>query len=402
MSSNEVVLSVRGLAKSYQVGRALKHTALAEALVHRLRSPFRRTKPPETFWALKDVSFDLRRGEVLGVIGRNGAGKSTLLKIISRITEPTDGEVHLYGRTGSLLEVGTGFHPELTGRENIYLNGAFLGMKRAEIARKFDEIVAFADVEKFLDTPVKRYSSGMYMRLAFAVAAHLEPEILVVDEVLAVGDTAFQEKCLAKMDAVAKRGQTVLFVSHQLSAVASLCKKAMLLHAGRLEAIGPVQAIIERYITTLAAPPRGDSHTIPRAGTGEVRYRQVTSDKETYLSGEEISLNCTFSVIKPSGKIAMSFLVLNDQHQIILHIDTRLVGHWLDGNRANTRVTIRGPWLKPGRYRIDAYLSTNVIIDQYEAATFFAVLPILPYPVATNDQAAMYGLVLPDFTVREE
>ena len=215
-----------------------------------LRGLLRRAKRAEhrpLFWALKDVSFEIERGEVVGIIGRNGAGKSTLLKILSRITEPTEGEVDIHGRVGSLLEVGTGFHPELTGRENVYLNGAILGMRRAEIARKFDEIVAFAEVEKFIDTPVKHYSSGMYMRLAFAVAAHLEPEILIVDEVLAVGDAEFQKKCLGKMGEVAKVGRTVLFVSHNMEAVSQLTKSVILLEGGRVLFNGPTPESIARY-----------------------------------------------------------------------------------------------------------------------------------------------------------
>jgi lipopolysaccharide transport system ATP-binding protein len=200
-------------------------------------------------WALNDVSFEVGGGEVLGVVGRNGAGKSTLLKLLSRITSPTQGEVELRGRIGSLLEVGTGFHPELTGRENVFLNGSILGMSRREIARKFDEIVAFAEIERFLDTPVKRYSSGMYVRLGFAVAAHLEPEVLLVDEVLAVGDVAFQRKCLGKMDQVSRQGRTILFVSHNMTAVKSLCTRAILFEGGRLVADGGVDAIVDRYLT---------------------------------------------------------------------------------------------------------------------------------------------------------
>src|SRR4051812_27138943 len=212
MSSNDLALSVRGLSKSYTISRQQeKHSTLAESMLARARYPFKRAKM-ETFWALNDVSFDLKKGDVVGIIGRNGAGKSTLLKILSRITEPTSGEIDIHGRLGSLLEVGTGFHPELTGRENIYLNGAILGMRRQEISRQFDAIVDFSGVEKFLDTPVKRYSSGMYVRLAFAVAAHLASDILIVDEVLAVGDTEFQRKCLGKMQDVASAGRTVLFV----------------------------------------------------------------------------------------------------------------------------------------------------------------------------------------------
>ncbi|MCA9896469.1 MAG: ABC transporter ATP-binding protein, partial [Anaerolineae bacterium] len=201
-------------------------------------------------WALKDVSFEVKRGEVVGIVGRNGAGKSTLLKILSRITEPTSGHAEIHGRVGSLLEVGTGFHPELTGRENIYMNGAILGMRRSEIDRQFDEIVAFAEIERFLDTPVKRYSSGMHVRLAFAVAAHLEPEILLVDEVLAVGDVEFQRKCLGKMEDVAQGGRTVIFVSHNMAAVKDLCQRAFLLKEGELEFVGSVDATIRRYLET--------------------------------------------------------------------------------------------------------------------------------------------------------
>ena len=256
----DVIIRVEGLGKRYTLGAASneRYTALRDVLAQgarRLARAGRRAtetdaSPASTdFWALKDVSFEVGRGEVVGIIGRNGAGKSTLLKILSRITEPTTGKITLKGRVASLLEVGTGFHPELTGRENIYLNGAILGMHRAEIKAKFDEIVAFAEVEKFLDTPVKRYSSGMYVRLAFAVAAHLEPEILIVDEVLAVGDTEFQKKCLGKMQGVAKDGRTVLFVSHNMQAVSHLCSGAMLLRNGKLQSVSSdVTSIIKQYL----------------------------------------------------------------------------------------------------------------------------------------------------------
>ncbi|HEX6106150.1 MAG TPA: ABC transporter ATP-binding protein, partial [Gemmatimonadales bacterium] len=219
---SDLAIRAEGLGKQYRLGRMERYPTLRDALVSAARRPFARRSDvggPETLWALRDVSFEVPRGEVLGVIGHNGAGKSTLLKILSRIAEPTTGRAVLHGRIGSLLEVGTGFHPELTGRENVYLNGAILGMRRAEIARQFDRIVEFAEVERFIDTPVKHFSSGMYMRLAFAVAAHLEPEILIVDEVLAVGDAAFQRKCLGRMEDVAHGGRTVLFVSHSLDAI---------------------------------------------------------------------------------------------------------------------------------------------------------------------------------------
>src|SRR5688500_14971491 len=248
------VINVCGLGKAYRIGMVNpKHTNFRETVMEVLATPFKRmrkynedwnTDEPDTYWALKDVSFEVGQGEVLGVIGRNGAGKSTLLKLLSRITEPTEGEARIKGRVSSLLEVGTGFHPELTGRENIYLNGAILGMKHAEIKSKFDEIVAFSEVEKFLDTPVKRYSSGRYVRLAFAVAAHLEPEVLIVDEVLAVGDASFQKKCLGKMGDVVKHGRTVLFVSHNMDAVASLCTQVLLVEKGRAgEKVSPEEGV---------------------------------------------------------------------------------------------------------------------------------------------------------------
>src|SRR5882724_1962350 len=237
------IIKVQQLGKTYEIGtRKPAYGTLRDTIAAAVRAPIKRlrgyVRPAETIWALKDVSFEVMPGEVVGIIGRNGAGKSTLLKVLARITEPTTGRAELYGRVASLLEVGTGFHPELTGRENVYLNGAILGMSKAEIDRKFDEIVAFAELEKFLDTPVKRYSSGMYMRLAFAVASHLEPEILLVDEVLAVGDAAFQKKCLGKMEEVAKEGRTVLFVSHNMTAIRSLCRRVFWLDNGEIVETG--------------------------------------------------------------------------------------------------------------------------------------------------------------------
>ncbi len=247
MSSKNLALEIEGLGKRYLISQQEKHNYLGDALMSKLKNPFAKPQKDE-FWALRDVSFQVEKGDVLGVIGRNGAGKSTLLKILSQIAEPTEGEIRLYGRVGSLLEVGTGFHPELTGRENIYLNGTILGMRKGEIDRHFDDIVEFAEVARFLDTPVKRYSSGMYVRLAFAVAAHLNPEILVVDEVLAVGDAQFQQKCLGKMQDVSKEeGRTVLFVSHNMAAVRTLCTKAALLKNGQLEYFGDVGEAVSRY-----------------------------------------------------------------------------------------------------------------------------------------------------------
>jgi len=251
---SETAIRVDGLGKLYRLGSRERYGSLRETLADMVSAPFRRRasrsgqKGEGTLWALRDVSFEIKRGEAVGIIGLNGAGKSTLLKILCRITEPTEGWARLRGRVGSLLEVGTGFHPELTGRENIFLNGAILGMHHAEIERKFDEIIAFAEVERFLDTPVKRYSSGMYLRLAFAVAAHLEPEILLVDEVLAVGDVSFQKKCLGKMGEVRDRGRTVLFVSHNMAAIRNLCVNCVWLQDGAVHKLGSTDVVVDEYI----------------------------------------------------------------------------------------------------------------------------------------------------------
>src|SRR5712691_10929931 len=250
------MIRAEGVSKKYRIGaRATTYTTLRESIMAVAKAPLRRLRrlsgrdaASPSIWALEDISFDVRQGEAVAIIGRNGAGKSTLLKVLARITEPTRGRVELFGRVGSLLEVGTGFHPELTGRENIFLNGAILGMRRAELRSKFDEIVAFSEIDKFLDTPVKFYSSGMYMRLAFAVAAHLEPEILLVDEVLAVGDAAFQKKCLGKMRDVAQHGRTVLFVSHNMTAVNQLCPRCLLIADGQLVQDGKTAGVVAAYL----------------------------------------------------------------------------------------------------------------------------------------------------------
>jgi lipopolysaccharide transport system ATP-binding protein len=291
---SETVIKVENLSKKYVLNHQKEgqnYKALRDVIADSAKSLGKKFLKPsdnkvydpthEEFWALKDISFEIKQGDRVGIIGRNGAGKSTLLKILSRITEPTHGSIKIRGRVASLLEVGTGFHPELTGRENIYLNGAILGMGKEEIKRKFDEIVDFAEVEKFLDTPVKRYSSGMYVRLAFAVAAHLEPEILIVDEVLAVGDAQFQKKCLGKMEEVGKEGRTVLFVSHQMAAVEKLCGKGILLNQGKIQHIGNQTEVIAKYLTI-----NSDSFLLlqnrkDRQGTGEVKVFSIdVKDKE--------------------------------------------------------------------------------------------------------------------------
>ena len=317
---SETVITVEHLAKRYIIGGQRKTTdGLRHLLEDATLTPLRwllglgkRSRPAtsselsatrEEFWALKDVSFEVQEGDAIAIIGRNGAGKSTLLKILSRITEPTRGRIRIRGRVSSLLEVGTGFHPELTGRENIFLNGAILGMTRLEIKRKFDEIVAFAEIERFLNTPVKRYSSGMYVRLAFAVAAHLEPEIMVVDEVLAVGDAAFQQRCLAKMGTISKTGRTVLFVSHNIAAVSALCSKAILIDNGSIVASGPTDSVVHTYVNRTrenAAIPLAQRKD--RKGDGRVRFNNVSilnerlETVETVVSGQDISLSFEYDL----------------------------------------------------------------------------------------------------------
>ncbi|MDT7806290.1 MAG: lipopolysaccharide transport system ATP-binding protein [Acidobacteriota bacterium] len=298
------IIRVENVSKHYRLGaRRAAQTTLRDAIAGAARSPFaalkrrgERARDVETLWALRDVSFEVEPGEVVGVIGRNGAGKSTLLKILSRITEPTAGRAELYGRASSLLEVGTGFHPELTGRENIFLNGAILGMRHGDIKSRFDRIVSFAEIERFIDTPVKHYSSGMHMRLAFAVAAHLEPEILIVDEVLAVGDAQFQKKCLGKMGSVAKEGRTVLFVSHNMAAINNLCRRGLVLEQGRVAYAGTQAEAVARYLTSCRTLERTLPARTDRAGSGEVRVVAVevrdTSGRalDVAASGQDVDI----------------------------------------------------------------------------------------------------------------
>lgn len=316
------IVSVNNLSKQYRIGTRESYKSLRESIMNVVTAPakwFRKDPDTEdnTIWALKDVSFEVNDGDVVGIIGRNGAGKSTLLKILSRITEPTAGEIKIKGRVASLLEVGTGFHPELTGRENIYLNGAVLGMTRAEINRKFDEIVAFAEIEKFLDTPVKRYSSGMYVRLAFAVAAHLEPEILVVDEVLAVGDAEFQKKCLGKMGEVAKGGRTVLFVSHNMTAVSNLCSRLILLNKGAIDFIGDVDDGIAKYLSSTMRNNSVDlndlsNHNAPCHFSRFIRIEILNSQNKPvteFRIGEKFKVELEFVLLEDVNNFEIGFAI---------------------------------------------------------------------------------------------
>lgn len=329
---SDIAIITDNLSKMYRIGKTPAVNGRGgRSILRKLTSPFhylastlREPSPEETLWALKNVSFTVNEGEVIGLIGRNGAGKSTLLKVLSRITEPTAGRALIKGRVGSLLEVGTGFHPELTGRENIYLSGAVLGMRRAEIDRKFDEIAAFAEIEKFLDTQVKRYSSGMYVRLAFAVAAHLEPEVLLVDEVLAVGDAAFQRKCLGKMGDVATQGRTIVFVSHNMVAIQNLCQRAVWLHEGRIKAEGVTHEVISQYLSaatqSLTERAWPDKETAP--GNDKVRLHRVCVRPEGGAPSDTITLDTPFVVevdfwnLEPDACMHVSLHFYNEQEVV--------------------------------------------------------------------------------------
>lgn len=372
---SDIAICVEDLGKRYRIGGPQKsYRTIRETLVEAAQAPFRRlasvmrgqssTVTQETIWALKDVSFEVAQGEVLGVIGSNGAGKSTLLKILSRITDPTEGCVKLAGRVGSLLEVGTGFHPELTGRENVYLNGAILGMKRAEIARKFDEIVAFSEIEKFVDTPVKHYSSGMYVRLAFSVAAHLEPEILLVDEVLSVGDAAFQQKCLGRMENVARGGRTVLFVSHNMAAVQSLCTRALLIDEGRVVADGKPLSIIEQYLSQVQVGNGVfDLTDHPYEGEGvlldQLRVIDSTlSPTPAVTMGEALGFEIDFRSEVPLDRGEFIIAIFNNLKQRVCRFSSAQSGFFMDPEvrQGTIRCFLPQVHFTAGRY----YLSTVV------------------------------------------
>ena len=400
---SDIAISARGIAKSYIIRHnASDHVTLAETVLARLKNPLRRAQK-ETFWALNDITFDVKQGDVVGVIGRNGAGKSTLLKILSRITKPSKGEIHLHGRVGSLLEVGTGFHPDLTGRENIYLNGAILGMRKSEIRKQFDAIVDFAGVEQFLDTPVKRYSSGMYVRLAFAVAAHLRSEILVVDEVLAVGDTEFQNKCLGKMHDVATSGRTVLFVSHHMQNISVLCNKAIYLEKGVCKFSGDVSKAIDYYVNTFKSSNAQTVDPDRRGGSGEYRFLSASPAKISFDSDEEKIIRFTLARRRPRvGKIFFSFLLFDSRGSLIAHIDSRLVGFEIEPCEIfHGEFRLRGPWLKPGEYRLDMRACSFGVLDHFEQACIINISELMPYSAHGTAELAYEGVILPDFGFTE-
>jgi lipopolysaccharide transport system ATP-binding protein len=353
---SDIAIRVEGLSKLYRLGDAEGYRTLRESLTDTFLAPFRRLsngrspkREPETIWALKDVSFEVKHGEVIGIIGRNGAGKSTLLKILSRITEPTEGQAEIHGRVGSLLEVGTGFHPELTGRENIFLNGAILGMKKAEILRKFDEIVAFAEVEKFIDTPVKHYSSGMYVRLAFAVAAHMETENLIVDEVLAVGDQKFQDKCLSKMSEVGKQGRTVIYVSHSMPSIQRLCQRALILEKGTVKLDAPPRLAVAEYLSGDV----GSDYSASASAT-----RPTITAARVCLEEDTVTLSVDFASPFPLIPI-LGFVVYDPTGTPVFGTNGRMDSRGvMPTPRTSGRiaVAIPGRFLRPSRYFCSLWL----------------------------------------------
>ena len=398
----ESIIEVKNLGKKYNIAHQRGgYVALRDVLTNILKNPFRFAKDKtkkslgigtkEEFWALNDVNFEVNKGEVIGIIGKNGAGKSTLLKILSKITPPTTGEIKISGRVGSLLEVGTGFHPELTGRENIFLNGAILGMTRHEIAKKFDQIVEFSGIEKFLDTPVKYYSSGMYVRLAFSVAAHMEPDILIVDEVLAVGDAEFQKKCLGKMEEVTKQeGRTILFVSHNMSAIQNLCQRCILLKEGKVEVLGETEIVVKQYLNVMSK----NTEDIPLVD------RKRTTQKATLrakLTGIEIIEQSKTAVIRGDLPIKIKLkiesyaedleatiqLIIGDESQNLIFINSVMQNKVFSFKKGLNELEcdIKALNLYAGDYKINCYITIpgKEIIDYVPDALYFSVTNLDPY-----------------------
>jgi len=410
------IIEVLQLSKKYKLGQKASYVSLRDSLMNIFKWPakhlnsniFRPKSDTELskdeFWVLKDISFTVNPGEAIGIIGRNGAGKTTLLKIFSKITYPTKGEVRMRGRVASLLEVGTGFHPELTGRENVYFNGSILGMKKAEIDRKFDEIVAFSEVEKFIDTPVKRYSSGMYVRLAFAVAAHLEPEILIIDEVLAVGDAGFQEKCLGKMNSVAKSGRTVLFVSHNMTAIKALCSKAILLENGQIAYNGDTTSAIERYMSSNICT---DTQYVPLSERKRLETYSLLAKLMEITVFTEIGENPAFLDAKKPFKVRLKVyadsdntrcsaqLIFADEMQNLIFLDSGTMHNKIYTLKKgiNEIICAIGPLnLYAGSYKINCALTMpgQETMDYVTDAYHFSIPSFDPYNVGYNLQKS-YG-----------
>jgi lipopolysaccharide transport system ATP-binding protein len=382
---SDIAIRAQGLGKQYRMGQWERETELRNVIGPILRAPWKLFKlgKRETFWALRDVDLEVKHGEVLGLIGRNGAGKTTLLKLLSRITRPTKGWAEIYGRVGSLLEVGTGFHPELSGRDNIYLSGAILGMSKKEIGSKFDEIVAFAEIEKFIGTQVKHYSSGMYVRLAFAVAAHLEPEILFVDEVLAVGDINFQKKCLGKMGDVARLGRTIVLVSHNMGAINALCSRCIILHKGGVQFHGPtVEATARYYSESLNTPDSWDLSKRPRNGNGKARFTSVSIQPldsngrplDSAAPGCDLSVTVEVKCESNFAPANLAITIYDSNGYRLIDANTAQKGEFLGlkaGQQAMSVFILREVLLKPGKYFIGLWLGRGGIeeIDYIEFAT---------------------------------
>ena len=386
---SDLAIRCENLSKQYRIGSPERYKTLREAISSTALAPFRRLKNGSQngngyIWALDNVSFEIKRGEVVGIIGLNGAGKSTLLKILSRITGPTRGRADIYGRVGSLLEVGTGFHPELTGRENIYLNGAILGMRKTDIERKFDEIVAFAEVEKFLDTPVKRYSSGMYVRLAFAVAAHLDPEILVVDEVLAVGDASFQKKSLARMGKAASGGRSILFVSHNLAAINALCTRCLLMDRGSVVLSGSPGEVTSQYQARVHEKAQNGSslNDAERYGSGKAQFTSVTIQgcgTPNYVeTGGDLAIELQIASREDIEDANVAVIIYDVNSVRLLDVNTAIKGEFLSlqrGEQARVSFRLRDLLLKPGTYTLGLWLGRGGIeeIDSVKLAASFSV-----------------------------
>ena len=394
----DIAIRVEGLGKRYFIASSQnRYLTLRDSLARSVKAPFRRAASllrghatgaaelHEAIWALKDVTFEVERGGVVGIIGSNGAGKSTLLKVLSRITAPTEGYAEIQGRISSLLEVGTGFHPELTGRENVFLNGAILGMKKAEIDAKFDEIVAFAEVERFIDTPVKHYSSGMHVRLAFAVAAHLEPEVLVVDEVLSVGDVAFQRKCVGKMQGIAGTGRTVLFVSHNMGAVANLCETGLWLENGRIAALDSVDSAIAQYLQSVSSERGGDSSQWRRSGSGEARFTAVRfldeagRPSEMFSMGDSVAVEFDVEFHRSFREVRFALEVQRAQSALrVLHITNQDCGFQLSNvepGKRTIRVLLPRCMLYPSTYNISLWIGGGeTYLDYVQDVASFSVV----------------------------
>ena len=402
--SSEPAVSIQGLSKSYPLRHdEHDHDHLALAVLEKLKHPLKR-RPVDWLWALRDVSFDVGDGEVVGLIGHNGAGKSTLLKVLTRITTPTAGEISIRGRLGSLLEVGTGFHPELTGRENIFLNGSILGMNHREVAHVFDSIVEFAEVERFLDTPVKRFSSGMFVRLAFSVAAHLDRDVLLLDEVLAVGDRNFRAKCFERIAALRDDGRTVILVSHQLDSILENCSRTVVMSQGEVAFDGPTPEAVDTYLATGFV--HGAAQLPPpehRTGSGEARVVEVKAGEGPFEPDEAKVIEFAVEPFQPGApEFHVALDVCDEDGTVVAHADSRVWGVTYRADESHRlRISIDRPWLREGRYHANLYLRhpRRGSLDECERVWAFDVLPGAPYPYWPGRMATGGARTITEFVV---